>query len=35
MFEILGMLVNTLTADEIYPVRDGVNLLLPIQRQLS
>ena len=33
--DILGLFVNTLTADDKYPVRDCGNLLLPIQRQLS
>ena len=35
MCEILGVVVNTLTTNDKYPVRDCENLLLPIQRQLS
>ena len=35
MCEILGVVVNTLTADHKYPLRDCENLLFPIQRQLS
>ena len=33
--EILGIFVNTLTADGKYPVRGCENLQLPIQMQLS
>ena len=33
--EILGVFVNTLTADPKYPVQDCENLQLPIQMQLS
>ena len=33
--EILGEFVNTLTADDKYPVRDCENFKFPIQRQLS
>ena len=33
--EILGVFVNTLTADEKYPVQDCQNLPRPIQMQLS
>ena len=33
--EILGVVVNTLTADDKYPVSDCKNLLLPIQKQFS
>ena len=33
--EILGVVVNTLTADEKYRVQDCENLRLPIQMQLS
>ena len=33
--EILGVFVNTLTADEKYRVQDCENLPLPIQMQLS
>ena len=33
--EILGVFVNTLTADVEYPVQDCKNLQLPIQMQLS
>ena len=33
--EILGVFVNTLTADGKYPVQDCQNLQLPIQMQLS
>ena len=32
--EILGVFVNTLTADAEYPVQDCKNLQLPIQMQL-
>ena len=35
MCEILGVVVNTLTTADKYPVPDIENLLLPIQRQLS
>ena len=34
-FEILGLLVNTLTADDKYRVRDCESLQFPIQMQLS
>ena len=34
-FEILGVFVNTLTADDKYSFRDCVNLQFPIQIQLS
>ena len=34
-FEILGLFVNTLTADNKYPVLDCENLQFPIQKQLS
>ena len=34
MCEILGVVVNTLTADSKSPVRDCENLLLSIQKQL-
>ena len=34
-FDMLGVFVNTLNADDKYPVRECENLLLPIQRQLS
>ena len=33
--KILGVFVNTLTADCKYPVQDCENLPLPIQMQLS
>ena len=33
--EILGLFVNTLTAEDKYPVEDWDNLQLPIQMQLS
>ena len=33
--EILGVFVNTLTADEKYRVQDCENIPLPIQMQLS
>ena len=33
--EILGLLVNTLAADEKYPVLNRDNLTIPIQMQLS
>ena len=33
-FEILGMFVNTLTADDKYPVPDYQNLRFPIQMEL-
>ena len=33
--EILGVFVNTLSADHKYPSQDCENLLLPIQMQLS
>ena len=33
--EILGVFVNTLTADDKYRVQDCENLPLPIQMQLS
>ena len=33
--QILGLLVNTLTADERYPVLNRDNLTIPIQMQLS
>ena len=33
--DILGMVVNTLTADAKYPVQVCENLLLPIQMHLS
>ena len=32
---ILGVFVNTLTADGVYPVQDCENLQLQIQMQLS
>ena len=35
IFEISGVFVNALTADDKYPVRDCENLQLPIQMQLS
>ena len=34
-FEILGVFVNTLSADDKYPVLDCENLKFPIQMQLS
>ena len=34
-FEILEVVVNTLTADDKYPVQDCENLRFPIQMQLS
>ena len=34
-WEILGMLVNTLAVDEMYPLLNRVNLTIPIQMQLS
>ena len=34
-FEIIGLFVNTLTADYKYPVLDCENLPFPIQMQLS
>ena len=33
--EILGMLVNTLSADNKYPVQEYEHLRLPTQMQLS
>ena len=33
--KILGLLVNTLAADEMYPVLHRDNLTIPIQKQLS
>ena len=33
--QILGLLVNTLAADEKYPVLNRDNLMIPIQMQLS
>ena len=33
--ELLGLFLNTLTADDNYPVKDFENLPLPIQMQLS
>ena len=33
--QILGTVVNTLTADEKYPLLKRVNLTVPIQMQLS
>ena len=33
--QILGLLVNTLTANENYPVLDRDNLMIPIQMHLS
>ena len=33
-FEIFGVSVNTLTADDKYPVRDCQNLQFPIQMML-
>ena len=35
IFEILGVFVNTLAANEKYPVQDCENLQFPIQMQLS
>ena len=35
MCKILGLFVNTLTANEKYPVQDCENFLLPIQMQLT
>ena len=35
IFEILEVFVNTLTADDEYPVQDCENLALSIQMQLS
>ena len=35
MFYILVVLLNTLSADHKYPVRDCENLPFPIQMQLS
>ena len=34
-FQILGLLVNTLAADDKYPVLNRDNLTIPIQIQLS
>ena len=34
-WQILGLLVKTLAADEKYPVLDSDNLTIPIQMQLS
>ena len=34
-FEILGVFIHTLTADDKYPVRDCENLLFSFQMQLS
>ena len=34
-FEILGVFLNTLTADDNYPVGECENLQFPIQMQLS
>ena len=34
-FEILGVFVNILTAEDKYPVQDCENLQFPIQMQLS
>ena len=34
-FEIIGLFVNTWTADYKYPVPDSENLAFPIQIQLS
>ena len=34
-FEILGVLVNTLTTDDKYPYQDCENLFFPIRIQLS
>ena len=33
-FEMIGAFVNTLTADDKYPVRDCENLQFPIQMML-
>ena len=33
--QVLGLLVNTLAADDKYPVLYGDNLTMPIQMQLS
>ena len=33
--EVLGVFVNTLSADDKHPVQDCQNLQLPIQMQLS
>ena len=33
--KILGVLVNTMTADGKYPIQDCENLQLPIEMQLS
>ena len=33
--QIVGLLVNTLLADEMYTVLNGDNLTIPIQMQLS
>ena len=35
IFQVLGRLVNTLTAEEKYPVLNRDNLTIPIQMQLS
>ena len=35
IFEISGVFINTLTADDKYPVWDCENLQIPIQMQLS
>ena len=35
IFELLGVFVNTLTADDKYYLRNSENLLLPIQMQLT
>ena len=34
-FEVLALFVNTLIADDKYPVRDCESLQFPIQMQLS
>ena len=34
-WEILGLLVNPLATDEMYPVLNGDNLRIPIQMQLN
>ena len=34
-FQILGVFVNTMTADDKYPIRDCENLWFPIQMILS
>ena len=34
IFEILGVFVNTLTADDKYPLRDSESFPIPIQMQL-